>query len=118
MSSSGWYSNKFNKAGLFYELGIAIFHHELVWINGPFPAGQNDKQIFTKPGSLKSKMLPRKRTIGDEVYVGHPDQIPTRNGLDSGEVKMYKKRVKACLEIISERADLKAAGRRRTDWPY
>jgi hypothetical protein len=74
MPSSGWYSKKFNKAGLTYELGITIFHNELVSTNGPFPAGQNDKKIFTKPRGLKS--------IGDhEGYVGHPDQSMTRNAL-------------------------------------
>jgi hypothetical protein len=103
MPSSGWYSKKFNKAGLSYELGIAIFHNKLVWINGPFPAGQNDKQIFTKPQGLKSKIPPGKRAIGDEGYVGYPDQITTRNGLDSDEVKMFKKRVKARHETFNSR---------------
>jgi hypothetical protein len=29
MPSSSWNSKKFNKAGLAYELGIAIFHNKL-----------------------------------------------------------------------------------------
>ena len=40
--STGWYSVKYNKAGLSYELGIAIYSNKLVWIAGPYPAGQND----------------------------------------------------------------------------
>lgn len=39
--SSGWYSTKFNKAGLAYELGVAVYHDKICWMNGPFPAGQS-----------------------------------------------------------------------------
>jgi hypothetical protein len=56
MPSLAWYFEKFNKAGLAYELGIVIYHNQLVWINGPFPAGQNDKKIFNKLNGLKSKI--------------------------------------------------------------
>jgi hypothetical protein len=84
MPSSGWYSKKFNKAGLAYELGIAIYHNQLVWINGPFPAGQNDKKIFNKP-------------------VGNPDKITTRNSFDSDPVKKFKRRVKARHETFNGR---------------
>ena len=103
MPSSGWCSKKHDKAGLAHELGIAIFHNKLVWINGPFPAGQNDKKTLTKPDGLKSKIPRRKRAIGDECCVGHPDHITTRNGLDSDKVKMFKKRVKACHETFNSR---------------
>ena len=40
--SSGWYSHKFHKAGLAYEVAVAVYHNKIVWINGPFPAGQGD----------------------------------------------------------------------------
>ena len=39
--SSKWFSKKHNHAGLVYEIGIATWHNQLVWINGPFPAGEN-----------------------------------------------------------------------------
>jgi hypothetical protein len=103
MPSSGWYSKKFNKAGLAYELGIAIYHNQLVWINGPFPAGQNDKKIFNKPNGLKSKIPAGKRAIGDEGYVGNPDKITTRNSFDSDAVKKFKRRVKARHETFNGR---------------
>lgn len=54
--SAGWYSKKFNRAGLAYELGVAIFHNQIVWINGPFPARQNDLKIFRKENGLMSKI--------------------------------------------------------------
>ena len=28
--SSGWYSKNYNKAGLDYELGVAIYHNKIV----------------------------------------------------------------------------------------
>jgi hypothetical protein len=35
----GWCSHKFKGPGVKYELGILISHGEIVWLNGPFPAG-------------------------------------------------------------------------------
>ncbi|MEL7338942.1 MAG: hypothetical protein AAGM67_00545, partial [Bacteroidota bacterium] len=40
-----YYSHKFAKAGLCYELGICIANSRLVWMNGPFKAGVNDAKI-------------------------------------------------------------------------
>ena len=54
--SSKWYSNKHHGAGLVYELGIAIWHNQLVWINGPFPCGNNDWTVFNKKDNIKFKM--------------------------------------------------------------
>ena len=52
--SAKWYTKKHNCAGFSYELGVAIFHNQLCWINGPFPAGENDMKIFKKPNSHSS----------------------------------------------------------------
>ena len=53
---SEYYSHKFNKAGINYELGIAIATGKLIWLNGPFKAGKNDLHIFTTEG-LKMRLL-------------------------------------------------------------
>ena len=34
-----WFSHKFKKSGLRYELGICIANGHIVWANGPFPCG-------------------------------------------------------------------------------
>jgi hypothetical protein len=48
MLSSGWYSICFNKATIVYGLGITTDRNKLVlWINGPFPAGQNNTKYLT-----------------------------------------------------------------------
>lgn len=106
--SSGWYSKKFNKAGLTYELGVAIHHNKIVWINGPFPAGQNDIKVFRKEGGLHSKIPEGCRAIGDEGYRGEPSKISTRNEFNSEEVKQFGNRVRARHETLNAR--LKAFG--------
>ena len=34
-----WYSHKFGKAGLRYEVGVSIQTGYIVWLNGPFKCG-------------------------------------------------------------------------------
>lgn len=101
--SSKWYSKKFNKAGLTYEIGVAIYHDKIVWINGPFPAGENDKRVFDKPGGLASRLQEGQQVIGDEGYRGSPDKVSTRNTFDAPEVKCFKRRVKARHETVNSR---------------
>jgi hypothetical protein len=87
---------------LAYELGIAIHSNRLVWVNGPFPAGQNDITIYRKPNGLKSKIPANKRVIADEGYKGEA-QISTRNPFDSRAVKKFMSRVKARHETFNGR---------------
>ena len=101
--SSGWYSKKFNKAGVSYELGVAIHHNKIVWINGPFPAGQNDIKIFRKPGGLMSKIPDDCRAIGDEGYRGEPSKVSTKNTFNSDELKQFENRVRARHETVNSR---------------
>jgi DDE superfamily endonuclease len=101
--SSTWYSKKFNKAGLTYEIGVAIYHNNIVWINGPFPAGENDKKVFDKPDGLAAKLKEGQQVIGDEGYRGCPEKASTRNTFDAPEIKDYKRRVKARHETVNSR---------------
>ena len=54
--SSKWYSHKFNKRGLVYEIRLAVHKNQIVWINEPFPAGDSDLVVFQKPGGLKEQI--------------------------------------------------------------
>jgi hypothetical protein len=103
MSSAGWYSAKNNKAGLAYEIAVAIYHDKICWINGPFPAGKNDLRFFRKEGGLMSKIPEGRQTIGDQGYVGEPDKVATRNEFDTPEVREQKKRAKARQETVNEK---------------
>jgi hypothetical protein len=106
--SSKWYSKKYNKAGLMYEIGVAIHHNRIVWMNGPFPAGENDKMVFDKPNGMASKLKSHQKVIGDEGYRGAPKKVSTRNTFDSQEMKEFKRRAKARQETVNAR--LKAFG--------
>jgi hypothetical protein len=91
---SSWYSHKYNKAGVNYELGLSISENRLVWMNGPFKAGKNDVSTFTNKG-LKQKLQaigPGKKAIGDSGYTGHSQHISTPNSHDSRNVKKFKGR--------------------------
>jgi len=88
-----YFSHKHKNSGLSYELGIDLFRSNLIWMNGPFPAGQNDKGIFAKPGGLKEKLMAiGKKALGDKGYNGHPDQCSTFNAFDTDAVKALKSR--------------------------
>ena len=80
---SRFFPHKYGKPGISYELGISISESKLVWLNGPFMAGnKNDVQIFKK--DLKQKLRSRgKMAIGDGGYSGHPHQCSTPNNRSS-----------------------------------
>eukprot|EP00957_Ditylum_brightwellii_P145701 11094452-Ditylum_brightwellii.AAC.1 len=91
MPSAGWYLQKLNKSGLCYEIGVAIHHDKVCWVNGHFPAGQR----------LMSKIPHDKHGIGDEGCVGVPSKVSTRNELNSAKVKEFKSRVRARHETVN-----------------
>ena len=106
--STKWYSHKYKKAGLTYEVAVAIHHNKIVWVNGPFPAGENDKAVFYKEGGLGSKLKEGQFCIGDEGYSTLTDKVATRNSLDTPRTKDLKERAKARQETVNAR--LKAFG--------
>jgi len=62
---SRYFSHKYGKAGVVYELGFALASSRLVWMNGPIPAGDLDLSVFKKKG-LKDKLaVAEKRGIAD-----------------------------------------------------
>ena len=89
---SEYYSHKFAKAGINYELGIAIASSRLVWMNGPFKAGANDAQIFRDHGLRDELTNIAKKGIGDRGYRGYNETMSTYNPHDSRNVKKFKSR--------------------------
>jgi len=62
------------KSALRYELGICIRTGHLVWIEGPYAAGQwNDIAIFNN--CLATFLDPNERVEADNGYRGHEDKI-------------------------------------------
>ena len=69
--SSKWFSPKFNKAALRYEVGICIQTGDIVWINGPYPPGEwNDLQIALD--GIVYLLEGDERLITDKGYRGYP----------------------------------------------
>lgn len=64
-----WYSHKFKSAGLRYEIGISVTSGQIVWVHGPFPAGEyNDRGIFNL--KMLSYLSDNGKVLGDLVYKG------------------------------------------------
>jgi hypothetical protein len=63
-----------------YKLGISISESKLLWMNGPFKAGGNDKKVLKKEGLVKAKLLAiGKKAIGDCGYFGHQEVMACPN---------------------------------------
>lgn len=87
-----FFSHKYNKAGVNYELGIAIACSRLVWMNGPFKAGKSDNKIFRDCGLKGLLASIQKKAIGDQGYNGHRGECSTYNAHDCRGVRKFKSR--------------------------
>lgn len=89
-----FYSHKFNKAGILYELASDIATSRLVWMNGPFRAGTNDVKIFRKHGLMVKLASIGKKAIGDKGYSGkeYKHVMSIFNAHDDYCVKKFKSR--------------------------
>ena len=79
MKGNAFGSHKYaGKSALRYELGIDILKGNLIWVEGPYPAGAwPDIKIFLN--SLAGHLLPGERVEANSGYVGHPDKIKCPN---------------------------------------
>ena len=67
--STRWYSHKFKKAGLRYEVGVCIQTGDIVWTHGPFACGAwPDISIFR--AKLKRMLRPGEMVVADKGYRG------------------------------------------------
>ena len=87
-----YFSHKFNKAGINYKLGIALASGWLLWMNGPFKAGQNYLSIFVQEGLEQRLIHLGKKAIGDSAYKGHEEAVCYPNVCDSDAVRKFKSR--------------------------
>ena len=79
-----FYSHKFAKAGLRYEVGVCIQTGLIVWINGSFAAGKyNDITIFQS--KMIYDLLDWEMVEADQGYVGQPNKIRVKYELGVSE---------------------------------
>ncbi len=91
------------KSALRYELGVDILAGNLVWIQGPYPAGKyTDIKIFNKV--LRNFLEPGERVKANEGYHGHPDKIKCPgNDVNLAENRAMHGRVRARHETLNGR---------------
>jgi DDE superfamily endonuclease len=94
-----YYSHKFNRAGLSYEIALSLVEDRIVWVSGPYPAGTNDITIFRR--GLLHHIPNGKRVIADRGYMGEPDYVSTPNNYDDEIVKGFKSRARSRQESIN-----------------
>jgi hypothetical protein len=91
------------KSALRYELGVDILAGNLVWIQGPYPAGKyTNIKIFNKV--LRNFLKPGERVEADEGYRGHPDKIKCPgNDANPAENRRMQGRGRARHETLNGR---------------
>ncbi len=89
------------KSALRYELGVDILSGNLVWIQGPYPAGKyTDIVIFNKV--LRNFLERGKRVEAEEGYRSHPAKIKCPgNDANPAENRGMQGRVRAHHETLN-----------------
>jgi hypothetical protein len=87
--AKAFWSHKFRSSGLRYELAVCIKTGEIVWLHGPFPAGDRpDVNIFRH--ALKHYLGENERVEADDGYVGDdPKIVKTPRGIRFMESKEF-----------------------------
>ena len=98
-------SHKFHRSALAYEVALSIFTSNIVWINGPFPAGTQDPDIMLKPNGLKSHIPLGKKVVADSAYkrTALASVVSISNAMDTKDVRLFKRRVRSRQEHVFSR---------------
>jgi DDE superfamily endonuclease len=97
-----YFSHKHHHAGVDYEIGLSVFKNQVVWVNGPFPAGENDISIFKNRG-LREMVPEGSWAIAYNGYHGllTNSKIRTSSSLDAEAVRRLKSGAKARHESFN-----------------
>ena len=98
-----YYSQKLNGPGLKYEVAVAIMSDNIVWVNGPFPAGTSDLTIFRE--GLLMMLADDEGVECDNFYKGE-DQLKNPKVHQGASYKNQKKKVRARHENLNARLKL------------
>jgi len=112
-----FYSHKFKKSALRYEVCLCILTGDIVWINGPYEAGlYHDISIFRD--ALKTELAPNERVEADDGYIGeHPQCIKCPKGFANlKETESMQQRCRNRQETINKR--FKDWGALRQTWRH
>ena len=99
-----WFSYKFRRSGLRYEIALSILGGDICWICGPWlPGVYNDLSIF--PEALITWLAPNERVEADDGYVGEaPMKVKCPGSITvSEEREKLVRRVRNRRETINKR---------------
>lgn len=98
--SSAWYSHKFHRAGLRYEMATSIDTGLIVWISGPFPCGVfPDVTIFRR--DLMALLGPHEMMHADSGYRGELAHIITQSSPINAWMKVMNGLTRAWHEKVN-----------------
>ena len=63
-----WFSHKSNGPALTYQIVLALRENKVLFISGPYPAGESDIQVFGKDDGILDQIPPVKRIVADRGY--------------------------------------------------
>jgi hypothetical protein len=101
--SAKFCSPKMKRPALSYEVCLIARRQQVAWINGPFPAGVPDLNIYRVPGGLKDQLQDGEYLFADLGYRGEPQTLRIRNHFDTEAVKEAKRRSLARQESFNAR---------------
>ena len=95
-----WYSHKFHGPAVRYELGVSIKTGWIVWVHGPFPAGDfPDLEIFRL--GLKDLLGANERVECDQGYAGDAKTRTPNDFADDINWRYQKGKARARHEAIN-----------------
>ncbi len=99
-----WYSQKFRGPGIRYELGISVIGGQIVWVNGPFPAGEfSDQRIFNL--NMKNNLGGHGKALADAGYAGprvvHGSILNDLDGQRAGRLRARHEQINGGLKSFS-----------------
>ncbi len=90
-----WYSFKFKKSGVRYEVALSILGGEICWISGPHQPGvYNDLDIFRS--SLASHLDPFEQVEADDGYLGEAPLQVKSSACITVPVEKHEKMKRVC----------------------
>ena len=99
--SPRWFSHKFNGPALRYEVGLNIRTGDIVWIHGPFPAGEWPDLRISRYG-IVHHLLPGEMLLGDGGFADGYQFFVTPTGLNEAVDRMMAL-VRARHETVNRR---------------
>jgi hypothetical protein len=103
-SGKAFYSFKFKKSGVRYEVGISIKKGDIVWIHGPYPCGDwPDIEIFRS--AIVHFLEDGERVEADDGYIGEaPKYVKCPNSFTNpDDKKKMQQRVRSRHETVNKR---------------